>query len=298
MLTVFSVPKPFEGHIAVIQRNAVKSWARLNPGCEIILCSDELGTEEVATELGARYIPNVARNEYGTPLLNSVFSQVREIANNRLLCYVNADIILLSDFVEAVQRIRLPRFLLVGQRWDVQITEPWDFESPDWQQRLRGYVIEHGVLHPPAGSDYFVFPWGDALGELPPFAVGRPGWDNWFIYRARQLRIPVVDVTGVVTVVHQNHDYGHVPYRGTRASEGPEADRHRELAGGPLYIFTLLDATHVMTSTAVLSARGWKYVRRRWQTLPILLPAARPFVRLLNLVMRCLGSLRRWVSSK
>ncbi|GAF74554.1 unnamed protein product, partial [marine sediment metagenome] len=195
MLTVFSVPKPFLGHIGIIQRNAIQSWTRLHPECEIILCGDELGTEEAAAENKARYIRSIARNEYGTPLLNSVFAQVRQTANHPLLCYVNADIILLRDFLEAVQRIWFPRFLAVGQRWDVHITEPWNFELSDWNQRLRRYVAEHGVLHPPAGSDYFVFPRDDALGKLPPFAVGRPGWDNWFIYRARKLGVPVVDIT-------------------------------------------------------------------------------------------------------
>ena len=298
MLTIFSVPKPFQGQISIIQYNAIKSWARLKPSCEIILCGDDLGVREAATELGTGHIPNVSKNEYGTPLLNSVFARVHGIASQRLLCFVNTDIILLSDFVKAVQRVSFQKFLAVGQRWDVDLMEPWDFEQLDWEERLRRYVADHGELHPPAGSDYLVFPQGYSVADLPPFAVGRPGWDNWFIYRARKQGVPVVDITKVVTVVHQNHGYVHVQNRRSRGWEGPEADRNRELAGGPLYIFTLLDATHVMTSTAVLSARGWKYVRRRWQTLPILLPAARPFVRLLNLVVRCLGSLRRWVSSK
>ena len=298
MLTIFSVPKPFLGHIGIIQRNAIRSWTRLHSGHEIVLCGDETGVAEAATEFGATHMASVECNEYGTPLLNSVFAQVQLLARHRLLCYVNADIILLSDFVEAVERIRLRRFLVVGQRWDVDLTAPWDFKQSDWQQQLRRYIAEHGVLHPPAGSDYFVFLRHHAIGELPPFAVGRPGWDNWFIYKARKLRIPVVDVTKVVTVIHQNHGYSHVPDQRGKVWVGPEADRNRELMGGRDYVFTPLDATHVMTSGTLLPALGYKYLQRRWQTLPILIPGTKQLVRLLNMMLTPFRVLYRLVGSR
>jgi hypothetical protein len=293
MLTIFSLPKPFLGHIGIIQRNAIRSWSHLRPACEIILCGDEPGTEEIAAEFKAKCIPNIMRNEHGTPLLNSVFDQVGQVASYELMCYVNADIILLNDFIEAVQRIQFRRFLMVGQRWDIELRELWKFDGPYWEEQIRRYVAAHGTLHPPAGSDYFVFPRDSAVGRLPAFAVGRPGWDNWFIYNARKLRVPVVDATKVITVIHQNHDYSHVPSRKDETSEGPEAESNRKLAGGWDHIFTLLDATHEMTPTALLPALGYKYLRRRWQTLPILIPAAEPLVRLFNLArarLRC----RRW----
>jgi hypothetical protein len=297
MLTIFSVPKPFCGHIGIIQRNAIHSWSRLHPGCEIILCGDEPGTEEVAAEFKAKYIPIVARNEYGTPLLNSVFDQVGQMTSQDLMCYVNADIMLLSDFMEAVQRIRFRRFQMVGQRWDIDLTKLWNFERTDWEEQLRRYVLDHGVLHAPAGSDYFVFPRDSAI-ELPPFAVGRPGWDNWFIYKARKLGIPVVDVTRVVTVIHQNHSYSHVLDRRGEFWEGPEAERNRELMGDQDYTFTLLDATHVLMSRALLPALGREYARRRWQTLPVLVPSTRPLVRFVNMVRHRLRPQRPRISSQ
>ena len=122
MLTIFSIPKPFVGHVGVIQRNAINSWRSLHPSCEIILFGDEPGTEETAAEIKAKYVPQIARNEYGTPLLDCVFAEVQQIASHNLICYVNADIILLSDFLEAIKRIRFWRFLAVGQRWDMDIT--------------------------------------------------------------------------------------------------------------------------------------------------------------------------------
>src|SRR5882672_10027794 len=119
MLTIFTVPKPFDGHIGTIKRNAIQSWSCLRPECQVLLCGDEAGTAEAAATLGADRIPAVDRNEFGTPLLSSVFSAAEARAERDLLCYVNADILLLSDFAEAVTRVAESkrRFLMVGQRW-------------------------------------------------------------------------------------------------------------------------------------------------------------------------------------
>jgi len=60
------------------------------------------------------------------------------------------------------------------------------------------------------GLDYFIFPCG-LFRDIPPFAVGRPAWDNWLVYKARSLGLPVIDATKMVTAIHQNHAYSHHP---------------------------------------------------------------------------------------
>jgi hypothetical protein len=66
MLSILAFPKPFRGHIATIQRNAIGSWTRLRPQCEIFLFGDDEGTAEVAKEFSVCHVPEMARNEYGT----------------------------------------------------------------------------------------------------------------------------------------------------------------------------------------------------------------------------------------
>src|SRR5512139_4033714 len=101
LITLFSAPKPFTNpHIATIQRNAIRSWTLL-PDVEVILLGEETGLAEAAHELGVKHLPNVARNEAGTPLISSMFQWAREYSDNQLLCIINADIILFPDFVEA-----------------------------------------------------------------------------------------------------------------------------------------------------------------------------------------------------
>ena len=147
MLTIFAVPKPFRGHIGVIQRNAIRSWTLLRPACDIILMGNEEGIAEIAAEFGLQHVPDVARNSFGTPLVSDLFKQAQQLSGRNLFCYVNSDIILMSDFAGAVQRVvdQKSRFLFVGHRLNIDRKEPLELES-DWEEKLRQRVSEQGTL--------------------------------------------------------------------------------------------------------------------------------------------------------
>lgn len=255
LLTLFSAPKSFADlHIATIQRNAIKSWTTL-PDVDVVLMGEEDGLAETSRELGVRHMPNVARSGSGAPLISSMFRLVRENSSSELLCIVNADMILMPDFVEAartiyyggrvaegVSRQQCNKFVLLSQRWDLDVTNPLFF-SNGWEKRLREDVQKRGQLHRPAGSDFFLFPKPCYTG-IPDFTIGRAGWDNWMIYHARQEKWPVIDCTPSVMIVHQNHDYRHLP-ESKPHYEHPETNKNIRLAGGPAAVrYTILDATH------------------------------------------------------
>ena len=245
LLTLFSAPKPFDReHIALIQRNAIRSWLALGPAVEVLLLGDEPGLAETAAELGVRHLPEVARNEQGTPLISSIFARAREAARAPYLAYFNADIVVLPDFLQAVQAVTAAApdgFLMVGRRWDVDITTPLTF-GQGWADRLREEVSRRGRLHSPFGIDYFVFPKA-AYADMPPFAVGRAGWDNWMIYHARARGWKVIDATPDVLAVHQNHDYAHLP-EGQHPYKTEESLHNVNLAGGRSRMFSIWEATH------------------------------------------------------
>ncbi len=91
----------------------------LYPKPEVILFGSEEGMAEVASRFGIKHIAEVECNEYGTPLLSSIFGMAQDTAKYQLMCYVNADIILTNDFIPAIQRVPWQAFLTVGQRWDI-----------------------------------------------------------------------------------------------------------------------------------------------------------------------------------
>jgi hypothetical protein len=101
-----------------------------------------------------------------------------------------------------------------------------------------------GQIHPIFSIDYFIFN-RFQYQDIPEFVIGRPQWDNWMIYHARQRGWPVVEVTPAVMVVHQNHDYRHLP--GGQPPHGLEEGRmNRRLAGGERTKYTILDANRIL----------------------------------------------------
>lgn len=252
LITLFSAPKPFtDSHIATIQRNAINSWTLL-PDVEVILLGEETGLAEIARELGVKHISTVERNANGTPLISSMFQLARESSNSDLLCIVNADMILMQNFVEAAKQVvRLKdKFVLLSRRWDLDITQPLNF-TDGWQDRLSSMVHRQGILHKPSGSDFFLFP-KSCFQDVPDFAIGRAGWDNWMIYKARKENWHVIDCTPSIMIVHQNHDYSHLP-GGKPHYEHPDTNENIRLAGGQAAVrYSILDSTHQLTKDGKL----------------------------------------------
>jgi hypothetical protein len=282
MLTIFALPKPFKGHFGIIQRNSISQWARLSPKPEILLFGDEEGTAEIAQEFGLRHIPEVQRNHSGTPLLNDLFEKAHRLASNNILCYVNADIMLLSAFMEAAQRVasKFDRYLMVGRRMNVNLDEPAIYESAELEPRLLDLVSREGQLAGPEWIDYFVFPRGP-FSTIPAFAIGRPRWDNWMLWKTRKLNAALVDATEVLRAVHQNHDYSHHPQGLIGVLGGEEGNENRRLAGHGYC--TIEDATYKLTADGIKSYRrpflsSMKQGTRTWwwEFLRFTVPIRRP----------------------
>lgn len=246
LLTLLSAPKPYsDSRIALLQTNAIESWKRL-PNVEVILMGNEEGIAEAAAKVGARHLPEVACNASGTPLISSMVRLARECSTTPLLGIVNADMILMPDLVAAAEHVRSLRreFVLLGRRWDLDVSGIMDF-GDGWEARLRAEVSARGALHRPAGSDYFLFP-RNCYAAMPDFAVGRAGWDNWMIYKARKEHWTVIDGTPSIMAIHQNHDYSHLP-GGEPHYAAPESDENIRLAGGEARIrYTVLDANRCL----------------------------------------------------
>jgi hypothetical protein len=244
-ITLFSTPKPFlDPHINIIQRNAIRSWKALGPDVDVLLIGDEPGLEEAAREIGVKFIPEVEKNYLGTPLVHSIFNQARQASEGEFLLYINADIILLPEILEVISSIKKLEedFLLVGRRWDLTITSAIDFEN-NWVVELREKLLVEGKLRAPTAIDYFVFP-RHLYREIPPFAIGRAGWDNWMIYHGMGQPWPVIDATPSLLVIHQNHDYSHLP-DGKPHYDLEESNQNVALSGGMKTLYDLLDVNLV-----------------------------------------------------
>ncbi len=270
-LTLLTAPKPFKDpHISVIQTNALKSWQALGDQVEIIVLGADEGVAEKTSELGIRHIPQVACNEKGTPLISSMLDLARQNSDSPYLCIVNTDIILFPDLLIAMENAAKSRerFLIIGQRWDMDVTGELSAGHGNFD-RFKQEVFRLGKLHPPMGSDYFLFP-RECYLQIPDLAIGRAGWDNWFIFKSRFEGWPVIDATQDVTIVHQSHDYRHLP-GGQPHYRLPETRENVVRGGGEQTIFTIADAQYDLVDGKLIKKPfSLKRILREMEIFPLI----------------------------
>lgn len=204
MLTIYTVVKGFEGEFDCIQRNAISSWLQLSPTPEVLLFGDdEPGAVEAAADLGVPIYP-IERSKQGIPLIKSYFSQGESLAQHNIRCYVNADIIIFQDFIEALITTadRFDKFLLSARRWD------WDLnvqqELCAFEHKLIEICRTEGSLRHKGAIDVFCHR-GVDWSKLPNTMTPRGAWDNYLVWMALEQQAHFVDATAVATIVHQNH---------------------------------------------------------------------------------------------
>src|SRR3989339_95028 len=271
MITIFTIPKPFtDPHINIIQTNAIKSWVKL--GVDVVLVGDDDGVDERAREFGVKHIPNVLCNEFGTPLLNSALSLVRKKFNNEYLVYVNADIILLKNFLDIFKYLNnLDQFLVVGQRYMLEIKNELEFND-DWEEEIKKDLQKNGFLNQARSAlDYFVFR-NKSFKNMPAFAVGRVCWDNWMIYESRRRQIHTIEVRDIITPIHQKHDTVAGINDSKNRAVNPEAQNNLKLAGGAKHIFNLDDTSHILDKDGLREKKtSWKQLEKYIQETPEIL---------------------------
>lgn len=245
MITIFTVPEPFTEKIRKSRINAINSWRRLQPNCEIILFGGDKDLAKYALETGVRHVPEVARSDLGTPLLSDIFDLAQKLAQGDVLMFSNCDIIFYDDLHAAIAAVRFEKYMLCGRRWDIDVSEEIAInDEPAWLS-LRSQYGRKGRMHAHSGLDYFIFPKTMRI-EMPPFVIGRPGWDSWFVWHLRASGIPVIDGTGAIKAFHQNHDYTHLKLGSTQYT-GPEKEINYKLAGGYMKMLSLREANWIIS---------------------------------------------------
>lgn len=235
-ITIFALPKAFVGNANRIQSNAFRSWMQLSPAVDVLLVGDEEGIADFAAEHNVAHVGTVNRNSSGTPLVSDAFSIAHQVSSSATLVYCNSDVILDQSFVRAMEALanqkQFERWLGIGQRTDVAIDRELNFNDEVELQWLEKHCVANGEKSSHVCKEYFAFS-RSLFEDVPPFAVGRGNWDNWMVASVKPMGVPVIDLSGLVTAIHQSHDYTHM--QGSRMNcyvNGEEARENQRLAGG------------------------------------------------------------------
>lgn len=173
---------------------------------------------------------------HGTVLLGPAIAAVAHARPQaQVYALINADILLHPSAAYALHRARQRylQFFLVGRRTNIdmsaEVRASLDFGSTAW--------VHHPVFLNTSNQDrvdaedYFFWSnrfFADKQVEIPPFHVGRPAYDNWFVHTAIHTFQPVIDASDLILAYHQRHDYSHLANKSYWG--GKEQNENYELA--------------------------------------------------------------------
>lgn len=251
MLTILTTPKPQTPKANMDFANAMRNWSKLIPTPEIFVFDGERDRVELH---GGIYINDFPATDLGLPYMDEMFAIARRRAANNVFMLVSDHLMFLPGLMKAIARVqnKFDTFLAVGQRHDINIEKFVDFHNSSWPMELQLFA-NAGRLHGPSAKDYMVISRDYPLA-LPPFIVGRPWYDSWFVVAALEANIPVVDLTRTVTALHPNHDYYQIPGNPAGNHGNPGEKYNEKLAVG------CAGKGHASTSTWVDTVDG---IRRR-----------------------------------
>ncbi len=220
-LIIATCPKPFIEPFNIIQQNAIKSWKSMshpNIDVDILLLGNEDGIAKAARQLNCKHIEDIEYNQYGTPLVDSIFKKIRSYSKdikNAVCCYINTDIITFDQFLTNIYRFidnkgcnhfNIPTevpYLLVGCRWDVDDVPEINFDNENWDITITQFAKQNGNTHGCWGIDYFIYS-PDTFKFIYPFALGKFVWDRWLVGNVFRRDSITVDLTKTNFVIHQN----------------------------------------------------------------------------------------------
>lgn len=262
MITIFSTPKDFSGEFDLIQKNALSSWRNISDEIEIIILGRSKGAKAAAMAIDALYIPDIPLSDQGTPTIPGLFKFSENNGMHNVFCFLNSDIILPPDFFSSIQTVHshFGKFLAIGFRYNIDVQSTIDFSIKSKSQEFFIRAEQKAVKESSSAIDLFCFSKG-LFKNIPEFAVGRPGFDNWLIWKARRTFTPVIDITNDAKIYHQNHSYN---FRGFQSHSdilnSKEAKINNKLIGSNS--LTLNDANWFLLKGKVIKKRDNEFVQR------------------------------------
>lgn len=190
-------------------RSAALSDARL-----VVNYSEDLGASEISDETHTKNVPPEYSKNKELPSIKAIFDTAKRLSNlpDEALVYINADILVSKNFshINTYLNLRFPDgWLAVARRRELDLavnTKLSDVVVTDLANDIKTPLNgRHTAI------DFFAYPskLHSRLSVPGKFLVGRPGWDNWLLAKARKGNIPVVDVTSIYSIRHITHPFTH-----------------------------------------------------------------------------------------
>jgi len=193
-----------------IHRRLIKNWAALSPGLDPVLFvpSTEKNSSWIDIAISSNWTVRILHAlRHNLPIIRAMFKDVLSVSSTPFVGYANADVLFDRSLLATLRYlsesldISKQMVLIVGRRRNIDI-KTIDLGSGDnltkisQMDNIRPFIA--------VAQDYFIIsrrglPWD----EIPDFVVGRVGYDNWLVAKARDWNITLIDASRTVLALHQ-----------------------------------------------------------------------------------------------
>ena len=195
-----------------IHNNTLHNWVSLGRGVRALVYFNTTQESSVLIDLAKRLgwcVEAVPLYKSRLPVVRSMFMDVTSKYNSLFYGYVNSDILFDHTLVYTLKGLAEQQYqdlfktngaLLIGKRTNVDL-------SVIGKRFLPSDVLEakrKGKVFLSVAQDYFIttatgFPWQ----RIPDLVVGRPGYDNYFVIKALEWKLNILDTTDTLNAIHQ-----------------------------------------------------------------------------------------------
>jgi len=233
LLTLFTTCKPFAGDAAVMQKNALTTWQNLETS--LMIFGAEKGVAQYTDDTGAINIRDIQYHSSGMPYVDEVFTRAQQLAKTPFCCYINSDILLPEKTQRSIAQFLISAdvtqpFLLTARRKNIPLNTPLP-NTKEAQNTLLDHIeTQSGNWDTSSAIDIFLFPTGMLQG-LPSFLFGRMQWDNWLLWKAKDLGATIIDASHDMHLLHPIHGYAGDGTNWLIRAHGKDSMENRRLAG-------------------------------------------------------------------
>jgi hypothetical protein len=202
-----TIPRSFKYPYLNSQLNTINAIKRYNPDSKIVLYSDDPGVYDFANNNNC-IAPSIVKKNGHLPLVNCALIFANDLFPESYVCFINSDILVLTNLNNILETmsIKFKKYMCICYRTEVIVNKVMN--DNDFVQILNNTDNLNNGKH--TAMDFFLLSPGLVNDiEMPNFSVGRPGWDSWLSCRIRRLSIPLIDISNVVTIAHQDHPQVH-----------------------------------------------------------------------------------------
>lgn len=198
-ILLFTTIGKIEGETKKFITASFSSWQR--QGVDVVVFGEKYHND-LCAEYGFTLDLDYKKDEFGLPIVRSLFQASQRYVGYDVYCYTNADIIFHSDLRASLNAIPFESYLAVGQRIDIHQLPVIDYRTQT-HESISNMIAEcRQELHNAGGIDYYAFtPQFWLLDNMPSFSIARGRFDHWLMGYALTKGVgPVVDITKTFTI--------------------------------------------------------------------------------------------------